>query len=99
MVFGLDPESGHKIWTSTELKGKIFAPVSAVPGVAFVGTDTGLLLALDTTTGKQLWSTEAPAQTACGPSIVAGQLLWGYGFVLFGGPGPGGLLSFTVGSK
>lgn len=95
-VFGLDPGSGEKIWTSTELEGKIFAPVSAVPGVAFAGTDKGLLLALDSKTGKELWSTEAPAMTGCGPSIVDGRILWGYGFVLFGGPGPGGLLSFTV---
>lgn len=95
-AFGLDPGTGDKIWTSEELEGKIFAPISAVPGVAFVGTDRGLLLALDTKTGKKLWSTEAPAMTACGPSIVDGQLLWGYGFVLFGGPGPGGLMSFKV---
>ena len=53
-----------------DLPGKIFAPVSAVPGVAFVGTDRGTLAALDTTTGKELWSYRAPDKTACGPSIV-----------------------------
>jgi len=98
-VFGLDPATGRKIWTSADLKGKIFAPVSAVPGVAFVATDQGQLLAYHTRSGEQLWSFQAPAMTACGPAIVDGRVLWGYGFVFTGGPGPGGLLSFTVGAS
>ena len=95
-VFALDPATGAIRWTAPDLPGKIFAPVSAVPGVAFIGTDRGMLAALDTTTGKELWSYRAPDKTACGPSIVNGRVLWGYGFILFGAPGPGGLISFTV---
>jgi polyvinyl alcohol dehydrogenase (cytochrome) len=95
-VFGLDPATGQKKWTSTELTGKIFAPISAVPGVAFVGTDTGLMLALDTSTGIELWRFQAPDKTACGPSIVDSRVLWGYGFILFRGGGSGGLLAFEV---
>ena len=97
-VFGLDPATGEKRWTSAEIPGMIFAPVSAVPGVAFVGTDQGKLLALDATTGETLWSHDAPAKTGCGPSIVEGRVLWGYGFFLFGAPGPGGILAFDVAS-
>lgn len=95
-LFGLDPATGKKKWTSEELAGKIFAPVGAVPGVAFCGTDTGKLLALDTDTGTTLWTMDAPAKTACGPSIVDGRVLWGYGFILFGGPGPGGVLALEL---
>jgi polyvinyl alcohol dehydrogenase (cytochrome) len=95
-LFGMDPATGEKRWTSEELAGKIFAPVGAVPGVAFCGTDTGRMLALDTETGTTLWSMDAPAKTACGPSIVDGRVLWGYGFILFGGPGPGGILALEV---
>jgi polyvinyl alcohol dehydrogenase (cytochrome) len=95
-VFGLDPATGAKRWTSEPLEGKIFAPVSAVPGLAFCGTDQGRLVALDTATGKVRWSMDAPAQTACGPSIVDGRVLWGYGFTLFGGPGPGGILALEL---
>jgi polyvinyl alcohol dehydrogenase (cytochrome) len=95
-VFAMDPATGRLQWTSEELAGKIFAPVGAVPGVAFVGTDRGLMVAFDTETGEELWSFEAPAKTACGPSIVDGRVLWGYGFVLFQGAGDGGLISFTV---
>jgi polyvinyl alcohol dehydrogenase (cytochrome) len=96
-VFALDPATGKERWSSPALEGKIFAPVSAVPGVAFVGTDRGRLHAYDTRSGEELWTADAPAPTACGPSIVDGQILWGYGFTLFSGPGDGGLLSFTVG--
>lgn len=95
-VFGIDPATGEKRWTSEEIKGKIFAPVGAVPGVAFCGTDEGAMLALDVGTGAILWSMQAPAKTACGPSIVGGRVLWGYGFIMFGGPGPGGILALEL---
>lgn len=95
-LFGIDPATGEKKWTSDALAGKIFAPVSAIPGIAFCGTDHGKLLALDVQSGTTLWSMDAPAKTACGPSIVDGRVLWGYGFVLFGGPGPGGILALEV---
>jgi polyvinyl alcohol dehydrogenase (cytochrome) len=97
-VFALDPRNGRIRWTAPEVPGRIFAPVSAVRGVAFVGTDQGLLLALSVATGRRLWSFEAPDKTACGPSIVNGRLIWGYGFTLFQGAGAGGVLSFTVGA-
>ena len=50
-IFALDPATGAVEWSSGELPGKIFAPVSAVPGVAFVATDRGRLMALDTDHG------------------------------------------------
>jgi len=95
-VFGLDPATGKIEWTAQPYPGRVFAPVSAVPGVAFVATDKGTMVALDTSTGKELWRFQAPNQTACGPSIVDGRVLWGYGFILFGAPGPGGVISFSV---
>jgi polyvinyl alcohol dehydrogenase (cytochrome) len=95
-VFALDPATGAIKWRSEDFPGMIFAPVSSVPGVSFVGTDQGTLLALDSTTGRRLWSSTAPAKTACGPAIVSNRLVWGYGFFLFGGAGAGGVLTFTV---
>ena len=97
-IFAIDPATGAVEWSSGELPGKIFAPVSAVPGVAFVATDRGRLMALDTTTGDELWGYDAPASVGGGPSIVDGRVVWGYGFTLFAGPGEGGVLSFTVGA-
>jgi polyvinyl alcohol dehydrogenase (cytochrome) len=97
-VFALDPATGRIVWTAAPFPGKVFAPVSAVPGVAFVATDQGTMAALATATGRRLWTHTAPAKSASGPSIVDGRVLWGYGFVLFGGAGPGGVISFGTGS-
>jgi len=95
-VFALDPASGAILWQAEDFPGHIFAPVGAVKGIAFVGTDGGRLAALDTRTGAKLWSHDAPARTGCGPSIVDGRVLWGYGFTLFSGPGDGGVISFAL---
>jgi polyvinyl alcohol dehydrogenase (cytochrome) len=95
-VFALDPASGELRWTSDEYEGMIFGPVGAVPGLAFVGTSSGAMVALDTATGEELWSFQAPDKVACGPSIVDGNLLWGYGYTLFSGGGDGGVVSFSV---
>jgi polyvinyl alcohol dehydrogenase (cytochrome) len=95
-VFALDPGSGAILWQAEDFPGLIFAPVGAVPGVAFVGTAAGTFAALDTRTGARLWTHDAPARTGCGPSIANGRVLWGYGFTLFSGPGDGGIISFAL---
>jgi polyvinyl alcohol dehydrogenase (cytochrome) len=98
-VFALDPASGEILWEAEEIEGSIYAPVSGAPGIAFVGTTNGALLALDAENGEELWRGEAPDQTGAGPSIVDGNVLWGYGFTLFEGPGEGGLISFSIDSN
>jgi polyvinyl alcohol dehydrogenase (cytochrome) len=97
-VFALDPATGDELWKSKEFPQLMFAPVGAVPGLAFVGTTAGTLVALDTRDGKQLWSYDAPAKTGCGPSIVDGNVLWGYGFTFGPGSGTGGVISFRLSS-
>lgn len=92
-VAALDPASGDIVW-ELDLEGTVYAPVSAIPGVAFVGTSTGALLALDAATGDERWRFQAPTQIGAGPSVSDGDLLWGYGYNLFEGPGDGGLLTF-----
>jgi polyvinyl alcohol dehydrogenase (cytochrome) len=94
-VFALDPADGAVIW-EVELDEPIFAPVSAVPGVAFVATTMGTMLALDAGDGTELFRTVAPNQIGAGPTIIDGHVLWGYGYALFDGPGEGGLIDFTV---
>ena len=51
---------------------------------------------LDTGTGKKLWTVNAPDKTGGGPSIVDGNVLWGYGFQLFKPGGEGGIVSYKV---
>ena len=96
-VFALDPATGEIRWTSEDFPGMIFAPVSAVPGIVFVGTDQSLMIALDSQTGRRLWSFAAPNKVGGGPAVVRDQVVWGYGFFLFGGAGDGGVISFTAG--
>ena len=52
---------------------------------------------LSTAKGNKLWTFDAPEKTGCGPSIVDHRVLWGYGFMLFGGGGDGGVISFSLG--
>lgn len=52
--------------------------------------------AVSTSTGRTLWSERSPAHVGGGASIVGRDVLWGYGFTLFAGPGRGGLIDFRV---
>lgn len=94
-VFGIDPSTGRVRWRHP-LPGQIFAPVSAVRGVAFVGTGSGLMTALDTRTGATLWSHQAPGPVACGPAVVGRRVLWGYGYTFGPGTSNGGIIAFEV---
>ncbi|MGH9045646.1 MAG: PQQ-binding-like beta-propeller repeat protein [Acidimicrobiales bacterium] len=94
-IFALNPQNGAVEWKH-DLAGNVYGPISATKKVAFVGTDNSSMIALDIKTGKQLWSFSPPGKVGGGASIVGGRLLWGYGFTLFGGPGPGGVISFGL---
>ena len=52
----------------TALCGQRLRPISAVIGVAFVGTDKGTMTALDVFNGKTLWSYGAPGKVGGGAS-------------------------------
>jgi polyvinyl alcohol dehydrogenase (cytochrome) len=95
VVVALDPANGKRIWTKP-FAGNIFAPVTGVHGLAFVGTDAGRYYALSTSTGAQAWTYQPPAQVGGGASIVGSYVVWGYGFTLFKGPGEGGIICFSI---
>jgi polyvinyl alcohol dehydrogenase (cytochrome) len=94
-VVALDPGSGRRLWSKT-FAGNIFAPVTGVRGLAFIGTDASRYYALNTESGAREWSYAAPAQVGGGASIVGAYVVWGYGFTLFKGPGEGGVVCFSV---
>jgi polyvinyl alcohol dehydrogenase (cytochrome) len=95
VVDALKSATGHVEWTR-HFPGNVFGPVSAVSGVAFVGTDKDTMTALELSSGRTLWSYQAPDKVGGGASIVGGRVLWGYGFTLFSGSGQGGVISFAV---
>jgi len=95
IVVALDPMNGRRLW-SKPLAGNIFAPVTGVHGLAFVGTDAGRDYAFSTSSGAQLWSYQPPAQVGGGAAIVGSDVVWGYGFTLFKGPGQGGVICFSL---
>jgi polyvinyl alcohol dehydrogenase (cytochrome) len=94
-VVALDPGNGGGLWSKT-FAGNIFAPVTGVRGLAFIGTDASRYYALSTTSGAPEWTYAPPAQVGGGASIVGSYVIWGYGFTLFKGPGQGGVVCFSV---
>jgi polyvinyl alcohol dehydrogenase (cytochrome) len=94
-VAALDPVNGKRLWSKT-FAGNIFGPVTGVQGLAFIGTDAGRYYALSTSSGAQEWTYEPPAQVGGGASIVGADVIWGYGFTLFKGPGEGGIVCFSI---
>lgn len=92
-VLALDIDNGDVLWR-TDLDGAVFAPVSATPGLVYVGTTAGNLHVLDAATGVGLWSMAVPDQVGAGASVVDGVVYWGYGFALLGaGSGEGALMA------
>ena len=98
-VFGLDPATGEIRWQAEDFPGKIFAPVGAVPGVAFVGTDTGVLAALDTATGaRAVDAPTRPTRRGAGRRSSTAGCSGATGSRSSWVPGQGGVISFEVGT-
>ncbi|MGW2293055.1 NosD domain-containing protein [Streptomyces violaceorubidus] len=80
----VDPATGKTLW-QTAVPDKAFAHsfVSAANGVMYSGTLQGTgdnMYALDTTTGKVLWSYASGGAVVGGPAIVDGSVYWGSGY-------------------
>jgi outer membrane protein assembly factor BamB len=67
-IQALDPASGHSIWQDCFQNGGVLAPVSAVPGVVFVGEGSHLL-AIDVTSGNILFNYTTSGAVNAAPSI------------------------------
>ncbi len=108
-VVAIELASGRRVWTRTFETGSErvsrAAAVSAIPGAVFVGGADGILHALSTIDGRDLWSVETahPFATvnqvaahggafgAPGPTLAAGMLFVGSGYGVTG-PGSGNVL-------
>lgn len=80
-VIALDADNGEINWR-VQVGGEVLSAPTADDNLIMVNTSRGILLALDQTTGKQVWdiSTEVPSLSLRGdstPSAVAGGVFWG----------------------
>ena len=68
VIFGINAESGSKVWTF-----KIGASVYHAPflsgGVAYMGTEGGTVISLDTGTGKEIWKFETGGRIYASPVV------------------------------
>jgi polyvinyl alcohol dehydrogenase (cytochrome) len=76
-----------------------YGGVAHANGVAYVGTTSGMIYALDAVSGAELWSDQLPDAIAGSPTVADGTLLvpWGYQWTLRQGPaGVGGLFAYGL---
>jgi polyvinyl alcohol dehydrogenase (cytochrome) len=107
----VDLKSGKRAWYQVLSKPNVSnsAATTAIPGVAFEGGMDGVLHALSTATGKQLWSfdTARPFETvnkveahggglgSAGPTVADGMLFVGSGYAVVGDKTGNVLLAFA----
>ena len=102
-------KSGRRAWYQPLSKANNSAATSAIPGVAFEGGMDGVLHALATADGKDLWSfdTSRPFETvnkveahggglgSAGPTVADGMLFVGSGYAVVGDKTGNVLLAFA----
>ena len=103
--------SGHVAWTAKLSTGNNSAATSAIPGVAFEAGMDGVLHALSTADGRELWryDTARPFDTvnkvpahggglgSAGPTVADGMLFVGSGYAVVGDKTGNVLLAFAPG--
>lgn len=70
-IQALNPATGAFIWQDCLNDGNVLAPVSAVPGVVFVGEGSHIL-AINTASGKLLFNYKTNNPIDAAPSIANG---------------------------
>ena len=75
-VTALDPGTGRKIWSFSNLPGPVVAPVSVANGVVFASGGKSCV-ALDGSTGRLLWKADAAATIYGGVAIADGRVFFG----------------------
>ena len=94
----LDVATGEILWqTADPIPGTIDrGSVSVANGVMYVGSNSGQMYALNTTTGNILWSFASGGSVIDGPSIVDGTLYWGSGYREIRGTGNNKVFAFSL---
>ncbi|MEQ8192136.1 MAG: PQQ-binding-like beta-propeller repeat protein [Candidatus Eremiobacterota bacterium] len=68
VIFGINAESGSKIW-SYKIGASVFHAPFLSGGVAYVGTEGGTVISLDTETGKEIWKFETGGRIYASPVV------------------------------
>ena len=94
----LDVATGKILWqTADPTPGTTDrGSVSVANGVMYVGSNSGQMYALNTTTGNILWSFASGGSVIDGPSIVDGTLFWGSGYREISGTGNNKVFAFSL---
>ena len=75
----LDTETGRPRWIYPSSEDESFKAIYGTPAVSedtvYVGTDDGILYALDINGARQLWIGETGGAIVGGPLVVAGMVL------------------------
>jgi polyvinyl alcohol dehydrogenase (cytochrome) len=68
--------------TAPLMGGSVNGPTTVINGVVFAGSmdSKGMMYALDSATGKILWSFMSGASVYSGPAVVSGVVYWGVGY-------------------
>ncbi|MEU9478767.1 PQQ-binding-like beta-propeller repeat protein [Streptomyces sp. NPDC048191] len=95
---GLDAATGKILWQTADPKDDStldLAPVSSANGIAYVGSMSGDMYALDGATGTLKWSFASGGPVAGGAAIVNGSVYWGSGYY-FPGTANNKLYAFSL---
>src|SRR5262245_9508737 len=74
----LDAVTGHVVWTQ-HLPSPAYGAATVANDVVFTATLAGKIYAFDTKTGKELWTTRAPAGINAFPAVTKNMLIVGAG--------------------
>ncbi len=89
----LDPATGSILWqvpdpglspVDPSVPAMALGPVTAANGVVYAASMSGILYAMDASTGQVLWAYDTGASVNAAPAIVNGWAYWGSGYHHFG---------------
>ncbi len=88
----IDVNTGHVLW-NVKLPSGGYGAATVVNDLVFTGTFDGMLYAFNRTTGKQVWSYQAPAGVNAWPAVAGDTIVWP-----IAGAGIPSVLGFKLGS-
>jgi len=99
----LNPATGAIVWQTPDPQGASdLGALTVANGVLYAGSmaHTGnQMYALDTTTGRILWSFPAGGSVVAGAAVVDGTVYWGSGYARTGGVGNDQFYAFSLGGE